>query len=209
MSPTNALLQRSGTVLAEAVNTSVQDQTHADFRKATRLLADTGHTLWTSGGWFSHLAAGYLAVTLREIRPRVQTVPALPAERTAAIADTKKNDIAAVFDFRRYERPTYDFATALHNAGARIVLFTDPWLSPIADIAAAVLPAQVTGQSPVESLTPTFAVVETIVTAVADTLGPQATQRFERFETITENWIQHLAHDDRGAYPDNPHNSHG
>jgi DNA-binding MurR/RpiR family transcriptional regulator len=193
------LLHLSGSVLAEAVSTSVQGQARADFRKAAQLLADTGHTVWSSGGWFSHLAASYLAVTMREIRPRVQTVPALPAERTAAINDTKKGDIAAIFDFRRYERPTYEFAKAFHDAGARIVLFTDPWLSPITDIAAAVLPAQVTGQSPFESLTPTFAVVETIITAVADTLGPQAAQRFERFGTITEDWIQHLAHDDRGV----------
>jgi len=95
-----------------------------------------------------------------------------------------------VFDFRRYERDTAAFAQAAHHAGARIVLFTDPWLSPVADIADALLPAQVASTSPFENLTPTVAVVETLVTAIAENLGDQARQRFEQFGGIADRWIR-------------------
>jgi len=107
------------------------------------------------GGWFSHLVAAYLVSLLREIRPNVRFVRPVASDLAAAVADIAKRDAVAVFDFRRYERDTAAFADAAHQAGARIVLFTDPWLSPIADIADALLPAQVASPSPFENLTPT------------------------------------------------------
>lgn len=69
-------------------------------------------------------------------------------------------------------------------------LSTDPWLSPVADIADAVLTAQVSGPSPFESLTPALAVVETLVTSVVDALGEAGRRRFEQFGEIAERWVR-------------------
>jgi DNA-binding MurR/RpiR family transcriptional regulator len=142
------------------------------------------------GGWFSHLVAAYLVSLLREIRPNVRFVQPVASDRAAAVADISKRDTVAVFHFRRYERDTADFAQAAHRAGARIVLFTDPWLSPVADIADALLPARVASSTPFENLTPTVAVVETLVTAIAQDLGDKARERFEQFGGIVDRWIR-------------------
>jgi DNA-binding MurR/RpiR family transcriptional regulator len=184
------LLSRTGTALGEAVASTVQNLDREEFRRAAALLADSRYHALAIGGWFSHLAAGYLVSLLREIRPGVRLVQPVPAERAAALADIARKDVVSIFDFRRYERDTHEFAMAAHSAGARIVLFTDPWLSPIADIADALLPAEVEGPSPFESFTPTIAAVETLLTAVADLLGDEARAHFERFGGIADRWIR-------------------
>jgi DNA-binding MurR/RpiR family transcriptional regulator len=188
--PSDDVLVRCGTALGESVQSSVQSLDPGEFGRAVSMLTDTGRRVTAVGGWFSHLAAGYLVAVLREVRPDVHLVLQAPSERAAAIADISKKDVVAVFDFRRYERDTDEFARAARAAGARIVLFTDPWLSPVADIADALLPAQVAGPSPFESLAPAMAVVETLVIAAAEALGNDARGRFERFGGVAEQWIQ-------------------
>jgi DNA-binding MurR/RpiR family transcriptional regulator len=190
------LLNASGTAMGEAVATSVRELSPEDFTRATSLLADHGRHVLTAGGRFSYLLAGYLAAILRQIRPRVRAVPPVASERAAAIADLGKKDVVVVFDFRRYERDTLELARAARAASARIVLLTDPWLSPVAEIADAVLPAQVTGPSPFESLTPTLAVAETLVTAVADALGGNGRRRLERYGGMAELWAEHWPAED-------------
>jgi DNA-binding MurR/RpiR family transcriptional regulator len=185
------LLDVSGTSLGEAVARTLQDLNPEEFYRAASLLADVSRQVLTVGGWFSHLVAGYLGQVLRQIRPRVRVVPPISSERAAAVADIAKKDVVVIFDFRRYERDTLEVARAARAASARIVLLTDPWLSPVAEIADAVLPAQVAGPSPFESLTPTLAVVETLITAVADALGEEGHRRLEQFGSIAELWVRH------------------
>jgi DNA-binding MurR/RpiR family transcriptional regulator len=182
--------ERSGAALADSVLASLQDLDAAEFAHATALLANTHYHILAAGGAFSQLVAGYLVGVLREIRPGVRLVPPIAAERAAALADIGKKDVLCAFDFRRYERDTQVFAAAAKEAGARIVLFTDPWLSPIADIADVILPAQEAGPSPFPSLAPAVAVAETLITAVAGALGEEGRAHFERFGSIAEHWIR-------------------
>jgi len=176
--------------LADSVLASLHGLDANEFANATALLANTHHHVLAVGGAFSQLVAGYLVGVLREIRPGVRLVPPIAAERAAALADIGKRDVLCAFDFRRYESDTQVFAAAAKDAGARIVLFTDPWLSPIADIADAILPAQEAGPSPFPSLAPTVAVTETLITSVAGALGEVGRAHFERFGGIADRWIR-------------------
>jgi DNA-binding MurR/RpiR family transcriptional regulator len=189
--PTGRLLSSCGATLADAVTTTLGDLNPDEFRRATSLLADESRHVLAVGGWFSHVLADHLVGVLRQIRPRIRAIPPVPSERTAALADLRKRDAIVIFDFRRYERDTLEFARAARAASARIVLLTDPWLSPVAEIADAVLPAQVSGPAPFESLTPTLAVVETLITAVTESLGEDGARRLERFGHMAEPWVRH------------------
>jgi DNA-binding MurR/RpiR family transcriptional regulator len=184
------LLGTCARVLGDAVANSVAGLDPAEFRQAVSLVADAGRPALVTGGWFSQLLAGYLASVLRELRPEVRLVGASASDRAGAIADLRRRDTLVAFDFRRYDRDTLAVAQAAHAAGARIVLVTDPWLSPVADVADAVLTAQVSGPSPFESLTAALAVVETLVTSVADELGDAGRARFERFGEIAGWWVR-------------------
>lgn len=184
------LVTNTGNALSEAVAATVQELAPAELECATELLSDSRRHVITVGGWFSHLLASYLAALLREFRPEVRAVPPVASERATTIADVAAKDVVVVFDFRRYERDTLEFADAVKQAGARIVLFTDPWLSPVAEIADATLPARVIGPSPFEILTPTWALVEMLMTSVAHSLGEAGQQRFEEFGAIADRWVR-------------------
>ncbi|MGH3470985.1 MAG: MurR/RpiR family transcriptional regulator [Nocardioidaceae bacterium] len=184
------LLTETGSALSEAVVATVQALSQVDFERATALLSDNKRRVITVGGWFSHLLADYLAALLREFRPGVRSIPPIASERATTIADVAAKDVVVVFDFRRYERDNLSFAHSVRDAGARIVLFTDAWLSPVAEIASATLPAQVIGPSPFEILTPTWALVETLMTSVANALGEAGQKRFEEFGAIADRWVR-------------------
>jgi DNA-binding MurR/RpiR family transcriptional regulator len=179
----------SARTLGEAVMASVAGLDPDEFQRAVSLVADSGRQVLVTGGWFSQLLAAHLTSVLRELRPDVRLVGASASDRAGAIADIAKRDVVVAFDFRRYERDTLEIARAARAEGARILLVTDPWLSPVADIADAVLTAQVSGPAPFESLTPALAVVETLITSVVDALGEAGRARFERFGEIAERWV--------------------
>jgi DNA-binding MurR/RpiR family transcriptional regulator len=161
-----------------------------DFERAVALVADERHRLLVTGGWTSHLLAAMLTSLVRPFRSGVLHVPSLAAERAAALADLGRDDVVVLFDFRRYELDTFEFARLARDRGGRLVLVTDPWLSPIADLADAVLPAQVDGPSPFEILTPTVALVETLVTGATRRLGATGTARLDRYGSIADQWVR-------------------
>ncbi|WP_234326524.1 MurR/RpiR family transcriptional regulator [Streptomyces sp. NRRL S-337] len=69
-----------------------------------------------------------------------------------------------------------------HERGAKVVLFTDAWLSPVAEFADVVLPARVEAPSPFDSLVAPMALVETLVAAVHARSGPAAEARMRAAE---------------------------
>ncbi|HEY2507026.1 MAG TPA: MurR/RpiR family transcriptional regulator [Streptosporangiaceae bacterium] len=184
------LLGTSARVLGDAVRASVAGLDPAELDRAVTLLADGGRQVLVTGGWFSQLLAGYLASVLRELRPGVRLIGPSASERAGAVADMARRDVLVAFDFRRYDRDTLEIAASARAAGARILLFTDPWLSPVADIADAVLTAEVSGPAPFASLTSALAVVETLISPVVDALGEPGRTRFERFGEIAERWLR-------------------
>lgn len=180
----------AASALAEAVTATLAQLSPHDFERAVSLLASERHRVLVTGGWTSHLLAAMFTSLIRPFRSGVLHVPSLAAERAAALADLGRGDVVVLFDFRRYELDTFEFARLARDRGGRLVLLTDPWLSPIADLADAVLPAQVDGPSPFESLTPTVALVETLVTDVALRLGDAGTARLNRYGSIAEEWVR-------------------
>jgi DNA-binding MurR/RpiR family transcriptional regulator len=63
------------------------------------------------------------------------------------------------------------------------VLFTDQWMSPIADWADAVLVAEVRAASPFDTLTPALALVEALIAQVHGIVGAPAAQRLAQAES--------------------------
>jgi DNA-binding MurR/RpiR family transcriptional regulator len=183
------VLGTSARTLGEAVAASVSGLDPEEYRRAVSLIADGGRQVLVTGGWFSQLLAGYLHSVLRELRPGVRLVGPSASDRAGAIADIGRRDTVVAFDFRRYERDTLEIARAAQASGGRILLVTDPWLSPVADIADAVLTAQVTGPAPFQSLTPALAVAETLITSAVAALGEAGRDRFQRFGQIAELWV--------------------
>src|SRR3546814_16047331 len=67
----------------------------------------------------------------------------LTLESFDSLLDIGKRDTLIVFDYRRYQTDVVEFARQAEARGAHVVLFTDPWMSPIAEIADVVIIASV------------------------------------------------------------------
>lgn len=148
------------------------------------LLADRRYEVLCTGGRFSQILAFYLSAHLNMMRPRCRYIVAAPTPRWDELVDVGKRTVLVVFDYRRYQNSTIEFCQRAREKGAQIVLFTDPWLSPVAAHARYVLTATVRAPSPFDSLVPALATLEAVVAALAVKLGPQARPRIAELERL-------------------------
>ena len=178
------LLSHAHSTFSEMLNNTFADLPESEFRSAVDLICDPRRTIRVIGGRFSRLLADYLVAHMQLLRPAVSVVGQDEISRLSAIADIKPSTLFVVYDFRRYDDASIEFASAAAERGASLVLVTDNWLSPIAKFATAVLPCRVESPSPFDSLVPAMAVTESIVAAVTEELGAPGRKRLEVIESV-------------------------
>lgn len=171
---------------ASLVHASFSDLPASEFAAAVDLLCEPSLTIHVVGGRFSHVLASYLTAHLQLLRSGVQTVPADEFSSASLVADAGRQDLLVAFDYRRYDPATIALARAMADAGGRVLILTDPWLSPAASVAEVVLSTRVESPSPFDSLVPGMALVETLVTAVVDRLAEVGRARVERMESVRD-----------------------
>ncbi|MFF2273996.1 MurR/RpiR family transcriptional regulator [Agromyces sp. NPDC058136] len=177
-------LERASRIFSANIASTIAELPTSEFERAVVLLSDPRRRIRLIGGRFSHLLADYLSAHLILLRPDVQTIGADEITQLATVTDTRRGDVLVVFDYRRYDQDVVRFARRVAERGADLVLFTDRWLSPVADVAGAVLPAGVDAPSPFDSLVPAMAVVETVIAGVTERLGEDGRQRLEAMEAL-------------------------
>jgi DNA-binding MurR/RpiR family transcriptional regulator len=151
---------------------------------AVNLICDPARRVFTIGGRFSGHAAGYLNAHLQLLRATSAAVPTEAMDRAARLLDIGRRDVVIAYDFRRYQHDTVAFGQTAQKQGAALIVFTDPWLSPLAVNADVVFPCTVTAPSPFDSLSPALALTEALIAAVTDCLGDASRRRIERFESL-------------------------
>lgn len=176
------LLTRAAAEMGRALaDTFTQTPAH-DFNTAADLLSDPRRRVFLSGGRFTHLLAQYLALHLMQLRDQVTVLPERPVERTSTLRQLARRDVLVLFDYRRYEDDKTVMAQLAKERSGKVIVFTDPWLSPTVAQADVVLASQVGTTSPYDSLTPTLAVIETLISAVIDRLGEAGHQHLKHTE---------------------------
>ena len=159
-----------------------------DMREITALLCDVDRTIFFLGGRFSHILATYFHHYMRELHPRVRLVRDTSAAWADYLLDVKPGDVLVTFDFRRYQADVLEFAKAAAAQGARILLITDVWYSPIAQLAHKVVPCPVEIPSAFDSGVAGLATVEIIVSAVVEELGTNAKERMTALEDLRKSF---------------------
>lgn len=149
---------------------------------AIATLADPQKRIFALGGRSSHVLAKHLVFHLHQLRPAVQEIAAGSIPIYHRAVDMNRSAVIVVFDFRRYERQTIDFCQQATQRGAKLILVTDPWLSPIAELAHWVLPVEVDVPSPFDSSLAAMAVVEAMLAGTLARLGKTARARMARLE---------------------------
>jgi DNA-binding MurR/RpiR family transcriptional regulator len=124
-----------------------------------------------------------LASYLIQFRPSVLSFGPLSTETFDRLIDLSARDVLIAFDYRRYQTDVVNFARQAADRKVRIILFTDHWLSPIAEVADLVLTCRVEVESPFDSLVGAVAQAETVVAQLVARAGG-ATPRMEDLEVV-------------------------
>ncbi len=183
-SPAEGVIPESLRVFREELERTFAQLSVSEFDEVVELLADRRRNVLLTGGRFSQILAFYLFAHLNMMRPGCRYVVAAPTPRWDELVDVDRRTVLVVFDYRRYQNSTIEFCHRAVEKGAQIVLFTDPWLSPVAEVARHVLTATVRAPSPFDSLTPALATLEAVVAGLAVRLGPQAKPRIAELERL-------------------------
>ncbi|MEV1179546.1 MurR/RpiR family transcriptional regulator, partial [Nonomuraea sp. NPDC049784] len=123
------------------------------------LLAEAG-AVWALGGPLSELAAEYLIRQLASLRPGAQRVPDSAQARARTVLDLGGSDVVVAYDFRRYSPDTARFVRAARARGARLLLVTDAWESPLSAEAEVLIRLPREAAGPIAPLAHEIAVTE-------------------------------------------------
>jgi DNA-binding MurR/RpiR family transcriptional regulator len=188
--PGNGIIEQSRRGIEEGIAATFDGLAFEDLDAIVELLTNSKRRVWTTGGRFSGLLAEYLSMHLRHLRPNVTHVPISEQARTFALLDITGKDIVVAFDYRRYQEPTVAFLKQAKAQKATTILFTDPWLSPASKHADYLLSNAVAAASPFDSITPGFALVETLIASLVDAIGTDPVQRLRRYDDV-EDLLSH------------------
>ncbi|MGA5552853.1 MurR/RpiR family transcriptional regulator [Streptomyces lavendulocolor] len=179
-----AHLGERAVLVQQAVAQTFDEVAAHEFEDAVGLLGDPRRRVHVAGGRFTHLMAEYLGMHLMQFRDQVSLLPHRDVERTSFLTQLARRDVTVLFDYRRYEADKTLIAELARERGGKVIVFTDPWLSPAAAHADVVLITQVSSDSPYDSLVPALAVVESLVAAVLDRIGGDGHERMKKAESI-------------------------
>ena len=154
------------------------------YDRAARLILGAKGKILTLGGRFSRHVASMFAGHLVQLRPDVWDMGAISAQAFDILAEIGNRDVLVAFDYRRYQSDVVAFARQASGRGTRIVLFTDPWQSPIAAISEVTIVSPVEVTSPYDTLAPAVAQMEALVARLVSAADGVTRDRIERLEDV-------------------------
>lgn len=180
--PREALLDRSLRAFHNGLDKTFTSLPPSEFLAVVKLLSDERRPVLLTGGRFSQMVAHYLHAQLQMLRPGCVLLGEGFDPRTDVLPDVRREHVVCIFDCRRYQPDTIAFAHAAAARGATIVVVTDPWLSPVTQIAHHVLIAYPDAPSPFDSMLGAFALAEAVLAGVVGNLGERGRERVAELE---------------------------
>lgn len=182
---------------------SVADQTRTmrenapslneEFDRVVTLFCDGKRDVHVLGGRYSSSVAIYFADLLASVRGRIHIISGQTQKWPQHLLDMGRSSILLVLDVRRYQQDVIDFAQAADQRGATIVLLTDQWRSPAAQVADHVLTVPVDSPSVFDVLAPGMVMAEALVGAIAGRLGAVGRDRTALLENLRAPFAPHEA----------------
>ncbi len=154
------------------------------YDRTARLIMEAKGDIVLVGGRFSRHVAGMFAGYLLQFRANVRDIGVLSSQSLDILADLGRKDVLVVFDYRRYQLDVVSFARQAAARDVRVVLFTDQWLSPVAEFAETTIVSPLEVASPYDTLAPAIAQMEALTAHILSTLGDEGRARIERLEEV-------------------------
>lgn len=181
-------LQRFSAAVGDNIRRSIAALPRDTFEGVLDALGERHSTLYLLGGRFTDPVALYAYMHLRVLRSRVYHVSGPPVSWSEYVLDMDRRSVVVVFDVRRYQKDVIRFAEEAAERGARIILITDQWLSPIASVAEHVLPARIEVPSSWDSAATVIMLVEALIAALNNREWGRLQGRIEELERLRSDF---------------------
>ena len=182
--PSGHVLNRFTDAVIDNIRHTLGQIEPATFDRACAMIADTSHPLYIVGGRITHTMAEYLFLHAQIIRPRVTHIQSTSNAWPHYLLDVGEGDVFVIFDVRRYENNTLKLAEMAHARGAKIILFTDQWRSPVHSLADICFSSRIVAPSAWDSAAATLLLVESVISAMQDINWADTKDRAERLEEM-------------------------
>lgn len=182
------LLRESAAAFSACIAETFRRLSVADFELAVATLMEPRNRVFITGGRFTWLLAEMLYLHLFQMRANVSTL--LPGRQSRAdqLLQVGPRSVLVAYDFRRYEAETVDIVKRAKARGASVIVITDPWNSPAARYADAVLSAEVESLSPFDSMLPASALTEALIAELTVRAGAKGRERIQDLEILREGY---------------------
>lgn len=182
--PGEHLLNRFTEAVISNIRQTLNQVDLDEFEKACDLLSDDKNTVYIVGGRITRTLADYFFLHLQVIREKVTHISSNSNAWAHYLLDIKKGDVVVIFDVRRYEASTLKLAEMAAEKGAKIILFTDQWHSPVEDYADIVFSNRIAVPSAWDSSVSTMLMMEIIIAKVQEHNWPKTRERMEHLEDM-------------------------
>jgi DNA-binding MurR/RpiR family transcriptional regulator len=191
----NSFLERFLGSIADQARRMHENATslNQDFDRVVTLFCDGKRDVHVIGGRYSSSVATYFADLLASVRGKVHIISGQTQKWPQHLLDMGRSSILFVLDVRRYQQDVIEFAQAADQRGVTIVLLTDQWRSPAAQVADHVLTVPVDSPSVFDVLAPGMVMAEALVGAIAGRLGAIGRDRMALLENLRAPFAPHEA----------------
>ncbi|MEM7545138.1 MAG: MurR/RpiR family transcriptional regulator [Pseudomonadota bacterium] len=174
-------LAKASTQMAIAGDAITEEQ----FNRVCNLLASPKHSVYVIGGRISDTIAAHLSFHLRQVRRGVFHLPSDPETWPEYLLRMRVGDLFFIVDFRRYQTSLASLAgLARDERGARVIVMTDKWISPVARHATDILPVPIESGTLWDTYSSALAITEAIVTRIAEDNWEHTRTRIESWDTL-------------------------
>lgn len=180
--PEGHILNRFTEAVIENISHSLGDIDPQIFDDACTLLSDSNRKLYIVGGRITRTLADYFFLHMQVIRKGVTHISSSSNAWAHYLLDINEGDVVVIFDIRRYENSTLRLAEMAKERGAKVVLFTDQWVSPISANADYCFNSQIVVPSAWDSNVTSMLLAEIFIAEVQERNWDTTKSRMEELE---------------------------
>lgn len=182
--PDEHILNRFADAAMENIRRSLAQLDVATFDAVCQLLASEKSAVFVVGGRITRALADYFFLHLQVVRPRVTLIQSISNAWPHYILEVGEGDVVVIFDVRRYENSTLKLAEMVAERGARIVLFTDQWRSPVHKFADYSFNLHIDVPSSWDSAVVIMLLLETVIAKLQELTWDKTRPRMEALEDM-------------------------
>lgn len=182
--PSGHILNRFTEAVLENIRHTLGQIDPDTFDHACDLMADKERHLYVVGGRITHTLAEYFFLHMQVVRPNLTHVPSTSNTWPHYLLDAKEGDVFVIFDVRRYENNTLKLAEMAKSRGAKLILMTDQWRSPIHQMSDICFSNRIAAPSAWDSMATIMLLLETIISAVQTLNWAETKERIEGLEDM-------------------------